>query len=97
MIEISNPREGGARYTSERRARDLMRRGIAEELPDGRLHFVEGMRTVFLASESAIASREEAAEFRRNRGDRVYWNGARNYRGAAYPPGCNVQFEKVDG
>jgi hypothetical protein len=93
-VEISNPRLDGARYTSERQATGFVERGIAAWLPDGRLRFTDKASSVRRRAESSQSLREEAAEFARNRGERVYWNGARNYPGAAYPPGCNVSFPK---
>lgn len=93
--EISNPRLGGSRYTSIRQAAEFVKRGIAVWLPDGRLRFTDQANAGHMAAEMSRSLREEAEEFARNRGERVYWNGSRNYPGAAYPPGCNVAFPKT--
>jgi len=39
-VEILNPEPGGSSYTSEKRARYFVRRGIAEFDPFGRLQFL---------------------------------------------------------
>ncbi len=94
-VEIANPRLDGSRYTSEQRANEFIRRGIASWLPDGRLYFRDDADRQRKMAELNFSLRGEHEEFQRNRGERVYWNGARNYPGAAYPPCCNVAFPKI--
>lgn len=100
MITIANPRPGGAKHTSPDRAAQFVKRGIAEWLPDGRIHFVDQARLRHQAAELRQTLREEAIEFARNRSGVVYWNGARavyidGYDVAMFPPGCNVSYPKV--
>jgi hypothetical protein len=98
-ITIANPRCGGAKHTSQRRAEIFVRRGIARWLPDGRIEFLPQSRLRFEAAEMRQTLREEAIQFAQNRGGVVYWNGARSVylRGtdiAMYKPGSNVLFPK---
>jgi hypothetical protein len=99
-VTIANPRCGGAKHTSLRRAEAFVRRGIARWLPDRRIEFVEQARLRYQAAELRQTLREEAIQFARNRGGVIYWNGARSVyvNGsdvAMYPPGSNVTFPKV--
>ncbi len=74
-IEIANPRSGGAKRTSARRAEEFIQRGIATWLPDGKVMFVEQARLRFAAAEMRQSLWEEAREFERNRKGVVFWNG----------------------
>ena len=75
-IEIMNPLQGGQKYMTTKRAADFVRRGIAE-IVNGKLRFTE---------ENQV-QREAEAEFRRNRGKAVYWNGSSRDPRATYKPG----------
>ena len=75
-IEIANPRLGGMRYTSDRTAADLVKRGIAIWLPDGRIQFRGEGDLRRRAAEMRQTFREEEYEFARNRGGIVFWNGS---------------------
>src|SRR5688500_9737891 len=71
-VEIINPAPGGSRFTSQNRAEHFVRRGHAV-MEGNKLRFLpvtEGFR-------ERLARAEAAAEFMRNRGERVYWNGSR--------------------
>jgi hypothetical protein len=86
-IEILNPLPGGMKFTSSERARNFVRRGLA---------FFNGGRLCFY--QSTQDARSEDAEFMRNRGGMLFWNGARSKfvdgrDVAMYPPGCNVAFK----
>ena len=74
-IPIANPRLGGAKAISVRRAEEFIHRGIAAWLPDGRLQFVDQVRLRHQACEMRQTLREEAREFAKNRNGVVYWNG----------------------
>jgi len=92
VIQIANPLPGGQSCTSEQRAQDYCKRGVAFMRPDGKLQFSAGCQ--------ANRERESEAEFRKHRGGVLYWNGARsNYQGnkdlAMFPPCCNVVFPKT--
>ncbi len=89
---------------SRTRAANLVRRGKAVWLPDGRLQIADEERIRFTDMEVRRAlseeTREEASEFARNRGGVLFWNGARaRYVDgrdiAMFPPGCNVAFPKI--
>jgi hypothetical protein len=84
-IAIGNPVPGGSRWTSFRRARELVRQGRAM-IHDAMLHF-HGPAPEFY-------HRLEAAEFERaieeGRGERVYWNGRSGKAAATYRPGEKV-------
>jgi hypothetical protein len=100
QIKIANPRCGGAKYTSARRASEFVARGIARWLPDESIEFVEEIRLAHLTSEMRQSLWEENHEFLKNRGGVLFWNGARAvYKSgqdlAMFPPGCNVSFPKV--
>ena len=75
-IRIANPRPGGAREISVRRAGKFVHRGIAAWLPDGGIRFVEQARLGHQAAEFRQTLREEAQEFARNRKGIVFWNGS---------------------
>lgn len=75
-IEIANPRPGGMRYTSERTATNLIKRGIAALDADGRIWFFDQADSRRRAAELRQTLREEAHEFLKNRGGIVFWNGA---------------------
>lgn len=77
-IRIANPRLGGAKEISVRRAEEFIHRGIAAWLPDGRLRFVDQVRLRHQAAEFRQRLWEEAREFERNRKGVVYWNGTEN-------------------
>jgi hypothetical protein len=77
------------KFTSSDRAQRFVSLGMATMSLEGRLLFALDNQILQLEHIS------EEVEFRRNRGERVYWNGARNYPGAAFPPGCNVEFPKT--
>lgn len=81
-VQIHNPFPGGSSYTSEKKAAEYIRRGKAIRRADGTLQFIS-------------RPANEAARFWSNplTGPH-FWNGARNYPGACYPPGCNVSFPK---
>jgi hypothetical protein len=74
-IRIANPRMGGAKEISVRRAEKFVHRGIASWLPAGRISFVDQARLRHQAAEFRQTLREEAQEFARNRGGIVFWNG----------------------
>ncbi len=74
-IRIANPRPGGAREISVRRAEKFVHRGIAAWLPDGGIAFLDQARLRHQAAEFRQTLREEAREFARNRGGIVFWNG----------------------
>ena len=85
-IQILNPTPGGREWTSLSKARDYVRLGRAR---------FEGERLRFLpvGFSARLADAEAEIEFRRNRGPRVYWNGAMG-SDRCFPPGCNVAFRR---
>ena len=86
QVSIPNPRLGGARRTSVRRAMRFVRRGMAVWLPDGRIRFVEKADVRNRAAEMRQTLREEAREFAVNRGGILFWNGAKD-PSAMFRPG----------
>ncbi len=76
IIEIMNPIEGGKRYTTNKRALDFVRRGIAR-IEKGKLLF----------SEENQIQRQAEFEFRKNRGNVLWWNGNSRDPRATYAPG----------
>ncbi len=103
-VTIANPRSWGSKRMSRTRAANLVRRGKAVWLPDGRLQITDQERIRFADMEVRRAlseeTREEASEFARNRGGVLFWNGARaRYVDgrdiSMFPPGCNVAFPKI--
>ena len=86
QVAIANPRLGGARRTSVRRAMRFVRRGMAVWLPDGRIRFVERADVRNRAAEMRQTLREEAREFAVNRGGILFWNGSDSPL-AMYRPG----------
>lgn len=83
-IRILNPVLGGREWTSPSKAQDYVRLGRAT-LEKAGLRFLP---TGFAAR---LADAEAEIEFRKNRGQKVYWNGAMG-SDKAFPPGCNVHF-----
>ncbi len=77
-IRIANPRLGGAKEISVRRAEEFVARGIAAWLPDGRIQFVDQVRLRYQAAEMRQNLREERREFERNRRGIVFWNGSKD-------------------
>ncbi len=106
-VAIENPYAWGSKRISRLKAAQLVRRGKAIWLPNGRLKITDEARLHFLQVGikqerlAEIEARlEEQREFAKNRGGVVYWNGARSVyeRGvdtAMFPPGCNVVYPKV--
>ncbi len=95
-IEIINPLPGGMRFTSLERAQHFCRLGMATLSHDGRLLFkLDNQERLELRQLSADA------EFQRNRGGILYWNGARSILTeadvdiATHLPGENVLFPKT--
>ena len=93
-IEIINPLPGGMKFTSPDRAKHFCALGLAT--------MSRGNRLLFTTERQAKINDQlsEDAEFDRNRGGMLYWNGARaQYVNgvdlAMFPPGCNVAFPKV--
>ena len=75
-IEILNPLDGCKKYMTMKRALDFVSRKVAT-IVDGKLLFTtENQR-----------QRQEEMEFRKNRGDRVYWNGNSRNPLSTYRPG----------
>lgn len=79
-VKIINPLPGGQSYTSEKRARNFCRRGIAFMVGD-RLQFVERVR-VDRADKEWMKE-----EIEKNRGGVVYWNGTSKDPCAMKKPG----------
>ena len=69
-IPIANPVPGGARYTSPKRALQMIRRGEAVLTDDGQLFFRRSAEEL----EQREAERLDA-EIKRYRGGVCYWNG----------------------
>jgi hypothetical protein len=86
QVAIANPRLGGARRTSVRRAMRFVRRGMAVWLPDGRIRFVEKADVRSRSAEMRQTLREEAREFAVNRGGILFWNGTKD-PSAMFRPG----------
>lgn len=87
-IEITNPTPGGQRHTSLRRATELVIGGQAA---------FKGNQLLLIGPaiewRERLAAAECEREFKRNHGERVYWNGARG-SDKMFPPGCNVAFKR---
>jgi hypothetical protein len=96
VIQIANPVDGGASYTTRKSAARLVSRGVAVER-EGKLVMVRHVqscavgRTSFahelirMADDKLVAAR---------RGGQVYWNGADQRDDATHPPFRNVQFPR---
>jgi len=84
-IAIANPRMGGAKHTSARRAEEFVSRGMARITRDGKLEFLDSARIAHRAAEMRQTLREERREFERK--GIVFWNGDRG-EGCMFPPGA---------
>jgi hypothetical protein len=75
---VANPRLGGAKYVSDKRAADFVRRGIAVWEPGRKaIRFTDQADSRRRLAELKQTLREERREFERNRGGIVFWNGSR--------------------
>jgi hypothetical protein len=76
MIDIANPRPGGAKHCSDTRAAHFIAKGIAVRLPDGRIRFRDQDRLRFQAHEFRQTLWEERRAFDQYRKGKVFWNGS---------------------
>ena len=97
QIEITNPAPGGSSFTSVKQASRFVSRGRADMTEDGKLKF---KTRVEQRTREQIEQLAFEAEFKKNRGDIVYWNGSfteQDERGRdiyTFPPFCNVHFRR---